>query len=177
MWPLLMKIPCELEKNVYSAVVEWRRLYIISTMFIWHQLYTFGTCLVAQTVKESACYVGDLGLIPGWGRSPGGGHGNPLQYSCLENHYGQEPGRLRSTGLQRVGHDWATWHICNWVQICLHWFSARWICLSLRRGCWSLQLWWWRHLLVFLLVILLGFVSWSLLRTVNTFLGNWPLCH
>ena len=27
----------------------------------------------------------DLGLIPGWGRSPGGGHGNPLQYSCLEN--------------------------------------------------------------------------------------------
>ena len=29
--------------------------------------------------------VGDLGLIPGWGRFPGGGHGNPLQYSCLEN--------------------------------------------------------------------------------------------
>ena len=27
----------------------------------------------------------DVGLIPGWGRSPGGGHGNPLQYSCLEN--------------------------------------------------------------------------------------------
>ena len=35
--------------------------------------------------KESACNVGDLGLIPGLGRSPGGGHGNPLQYSCLEN--------------------------------------------------------------------------------------------
>jgi len=31
--------------------------------------------------KEFACNVGDLGLIPGWGRSPGGGHGNPLQYS------------------------------------------------------------------------------------------------
>ena len=28
---------------------------------------------------------GDKGLIPGWGRPPGGGHGNPLQYSCLEN--------------------------------------------------------------------------------------------
>ena len=27
----------------------------------------------------------DLGSVPGWGRSPGGGHGNPLQYSCLEN--------------------------------------------------------------------------------------------
>ena len=35
--------------------------------------------------KESACNEGDLALIPGLGRSPGGGHGHPLQYSCLEN--------------------------------------------------------------------------------------------
>ena len=35
--------------------------------------------------KESTCNVGDLGSISGLGRSPGGGHGNPLQYSCLEN--------------------------------------------------------------------------------------------
>ena len=35
--------------------------------------------------KESACNVGDLGLIPGLGGSPGEGNGNPLQYSCLEN--------------------------------------------------------------------------------------------
>ena len=35
--------------------------------------------------KESACNVGDLGLIPGSERSPGEGHANPLQYSCLEN--------------------------------------------------------------------------------------------
>ena len=35
--------------------------------------------------KESAYHAGDLALIPGLGRSPGGGHGNPLQYSCLEN--------------------------------------------------------------------------------------------
>ena len=35
--------------------------------------------------RESACNVGDLGSIPGSGRSPGGGHGNPLQYSCLKN--------------------------------------------------------------------------------------------
>ena len=39
--------------------------------------------------KESACNAGNLGLIPGLGRSPGGGHGNPLQYSCLENPHGQ----------------------------------------------------------------------------------------
>ena len=35
--------------------------------------------------KESACNMGDLGSIPGSGRSPGEGNGNPLQYSCLEN--------------------------------------------------------------------------------------------
>ena len=35
--------------------------------------------------KESACNAGDLGSIPALGRSPGGGHGNPLQSSCLEN--------------------------------------------------------------------------------------------
>ena len=39
--------------------------------------------------KESTCNAGDLGSIPGLGRSPGGGHGNPLQYSCLENPHGQ----------------------------------------------------------------------------------------
>ena len=35
--------------------------------------------------KESACHAGDPGSIPGLGRSPGEGNGNPLQYSCLEN--------------------------------------------------------------------------------------------
>ena len=40
--------------------------------------------------KESACSTGDLGLIPGLERSPGGGHGNPLHYSCLKNPHGQK---------------------------------------------------------------------------------------
>ena len=39
--------------------------------------------------KESTQNAGDLGLIPGLGRCPGGGHGNPLQDSCLENPHGQ----------------------------------------------------------------------------------------
>ena len=39
--------------------------------------------------KESTCNMGDLGSIPGSGRSPGGWHGNPVQYSCLENPHGQ----------------------------------------------------------------------------------------
>ena len=45
---------------------------------------------MAQIVKNPPANSGDLGLISGLGRSPGGGgQGNPLQYFCLENHYGQ----------------------------------------------------------------------------------------
>ena len=44
-------------------------------------------CLSSQ-VKASACNAGDLGSIPGLGRSPGEGNGIPLQYSCLENPMG-----------------------------------------------------------------------------------------
>ena len=56
--------------------------------------------------KEPACNVGDLGSIPRLGRSPEGGHGNLLQYSCLENPQGQRSlGGLQSMELQRVGHN------------------------------------------------------------------------
>ena len=48
-------------------------------------LKSTGATLVAQDCKESACSAGDLGSIPGSGRSPGEGNGNPLQYSCLGN--------------------------------------------------------------------------------------------
>ena len=54
--------------------------------------------------KEPACKVGDAGLTPGSERSPGGGKGNPLQYSCLENPMNR--GVWQSMGSQRVGHDW-----------------------------------------------------------------------
>ena len=47
--------------------------------------------------KESTCSAGDLGSIPGLGRSPGGRHGNPLQYSCLESpSWTEEPGVTKS---------------------------------------------------------------------------------
>ena len=55
--------------------------------------------------EDSACNMGDLGSIPGLGISPGGGHGNPLQCSYLENPHGQRSLVGYSLGLQRVGHD------------------------------------------------------------------------
>ena len=51
----------------------------ISTPLFW------GVSPGGSEVKTSACNVGDLGLIPRSGRSPGEGNGNPLQYFCLEN--------------------------------------------------------------------------------------------
>ena len=60
---------------------------------------------MAQTVNNPPGSAGDLGSIHGLGRSPGGGHGEPLQYSCLENPNGHNPGGLQSMGSQRVGHN------------------------------------------------------------------------
>ena len=58
--------------------------------------------------KESACNVGDLGSIPGSGRSPGEGNGNPLQYSCLENPIDRGAWWATVHGIARVRHDLAT---------------------------------------------------------------------
>ena len=60
-------------------------------------------------LREENCNAGDLGLILGLGRSPGGGNGNPLQYSCLGNPIDRE-----ALGSQRVRYDWATntWQCC-----------------------------------------------------------------
>ena len=58
--------------------------------------------------KETACSAGDPGLIPGSGRSPGEGNGNPLQYSCLENPMDREVWQATVHGVTRVGHDLVT---------------------------------------------------------------------
>ena len=61
----------------HGVAKSWTRL----SDFHFH-LAGFPSGLVG---KESACNAGDLGSISGLERSPGGGHGSPLQYSCLEN--------------------------------------------------------------------------------------------
>ena len=61
---------------------------------------------IAQTVgKESACTAGDSGSIPGSGRSPGEGNGNPLQYSYLVNPMDRGAWWATVHGVARVGHD------------------------------------------------------------------------
>ena len=54
-----------------------------------------------SVVKNPPANPGDECSVPGSGRSPGEGNGNPLQYSCLENSMGREPGGLYSMELQK----------------------------------------------------------------------------
>ena len=74
-------------------------------------ILVLGVSQVALMVKNPPAIAGDLrdsGSIPGSGRSPGGGNGSSLQYSCLENPMDtEEPGGLQSMGSQRVGHNWS----------------------------------------------------------------------
>ena len=56
--------------------------------------------------NEPACNAGDLGSIPGSGRSPAGGNGSPLQYSCLENS--MDRGAWRAT---------VSWVVKSWTQL------------------------------------------------------------
>ena len=54
-----------------------------------HMYLGFPGGVVVKNSPDKAGDTGDLGSTPGSGKSPGGGHGNPLQYSCLENPHGQ----------------------------------------------------------------------------------------
>ena len=68
--------------------------------------YTIEASQVVLVVKNppaNARNTGDAGSIPGSKRSSGGGHGNPLQYSCLENP--MDRGGWQAIGLHRVGHN------------------------------------------------------------------------
>ena len=72
------------EKNLKSEKLEANKLEAV--------IMIQGAPQVALVVKNLPANTGDIrdsDLIPGLGRSPGGGHGNPLQYSCLENHMGR----------------------------------------------------------------------------------------
>ena len=75
--------------------------------------------------KESTCNVGDVGLIPGSGRSPGGGHGNLLQYSCLENPMDSGDWQAMVHASKRVRHDSNDLAFCILIILCLYF---RWEC-------------------------------------------------
>ena len=65
---------------------------------------------MVKNLPASARDSGHMGMIPGLGRSPGVGNGNPLQYSFLQNPRTEEPGEVLSMGQKMVRHDWAHTH-------------------------------------------------------------------
>ena len=94
----LMLIGCvSASLKVLNLQVYMQRIYCIN-------LFQYEASLVAQLVKEHACNAGDPGLIPGSGRSPGEGNGNPLQYSCLENPMDCSLGSKESDTAYRLNH-------------------------------------------------------------------------
>ena len=76
--------------------------------FILERVYLILGFPHSSVGKESACNAGDPGLIPGSGRSPGEGNGNPLQYSCLENPMDRGAWQATVHGFTRVRHDLVT---------------------------------------------------------------------
>ena len=60
---------------------------------------------MVKNPPANAGNIGDMGSIPGLGRSPIGGHGNTLKCSCWRIPWTEEPARLQSIGSQRVGHN------------------------------------------------------------------------
>ena len=69
------------------------------------QILRTTVVLVVKNLPANAGDIRDMGSIPGSGRSPGGGHGNPLQYSCLEDPMDRGAWWVTVHGLQRVGHN------------------------------------------------------------------------
>ena len=66
----------------------------------------------------------DTGLIPGSGRSPGEGHGNPLQYSCLENPHGQNLAGYSPWGCKELDMTEATEHVYINKYVCIHTYMS-----------------------------------------------------
>ena len=94
-WPWI----CSLQ-NFERQISPWRRDRLLIPVFLGFPSGSDG--------KESACNAEDLGSIPWLGRSPGGGHCNPLQYSCLDNPHGHRNlGGCSPWGSQRIRHDWS----------------------------------------------------------------------
>ena len=90
------------------------------SLYNWGFVLSLSSCnsnsqvvLVVKNLPANVGDSGDVGLIPGSGRYPGGRNGNSLQYSCLEIPWREEPGGLQSIGSERIGHDWANIHKCS----------------------------------------------------------------
>ena len=115
-------LPCSPPGDLHNSGTGW--VFYISCISRWVLYYqdlwtstiqtgkprafSYGASLASEGKNPPAVQEMQEALVwsLGGGRSPGGKHGNPLQYSCLENPMADEPDRLQSMESQRVGYDW-----------------------------------------------------------------------
>ena len=86
-------------------IVHFKHADLFFVNYVWTQLLNFKKMKVALVVKNPPASAGDIrdaGSIPGSGRSPGGEHGNPLQYSCLENPKDRGAWRALVHGVSKI---------------------------------------------------------------------------
>ena len=88
-----------------TKVKPIERLHTIKSFFFFNFIWVPPIAVRSSDGKQSAYNAGDLGLIPGSGRSPGEGNGNPVQYSCLKNPMDRGAWQATFHGVTRVGHD------------------------------------------------------------------------
>ena len=80
--------------------------------------WAFQVALMVKNLPTNAVDIREAGSVPGLGRCPGGRHGNPLQYSCLENPMDRGAWWARVMRSKRVGHNWSNW-ACTHAQVML----------------------------------------------------------
>ena len=116
----------------------YRQIYAYTLIYSYIYTHTWASQveLVVKNPPANAGNVRDTGSIPGWGRSPGGEHGNLLQYSCLENPMDREAWQATVQGLTKSETTEATWHtqahICTYIlfyklgyYVCWAWTGSR----------------------------------------------------
>ena len=94
--------------KIYSRVV----LTIIIVKITEATIPNYQVVLMVKNPPANAGDIEDVGLISGLGRSPGGGHGNPLQYSCLENSVDRGAWRAMVCRVAELDMTETTWHSC-----------------------------------------------------------------
>ena len=152
-------------------VYFWQNIYTQYCFLLYHIRKQPGASQVVQVVKNLPANIGDLrdmGLMPGLGRSLGEGHGNPLQYSCLENPMDKGVWQTKSIGSQRVRHDWSVFahtHEARYLTVTLFtilnylWVQSMSVC-SHPSQC---------SLLAFYLINGFSRYWWSILKSITSF--------
>ena len=105
---LFSNIPGQFVRRKYDLWTNYQSVTHVNFMLYYRLLRLSMGSPGGSVVKNMPANTGDIrdvGSVSGSGKSYEGGHGNPLQYSCLENPHGQRAWWLQSFGLQRVGHD------------------------------------------------------------------------